>query len=151
FTLVNATGDAVKGVAVKFTAPALGGAAVSPTSGETDASGQITTTLHSGNVPGTIVVSATATLASGSTFTASSDTLVIVGAKASAKNFTVQCDARALNALVDADCNRMHQDLSTTCTAFLADRFNNVLGQSLQLTWMSESGFFGPPSQTPSA
>jgi hypothetical protein len=151
FALVNSSGSPIPGALVRFSVPALGGAQLSPQQAVTDSNGQAVTTLHSGRIPGTLVVSATATLPSGSTFTADSATIVVVGAKASARNFSVQCDAKALSALVGADCELMHADLSTTCTAVLADRFNNTLGRSVQLTWMSESGFFGPPSQTPSA
>lgn len=151
FALVDSSGVPVPNAQVQFSVPALGGAQLSPGQAITDANGQAVTTLHSGRVPGTLVVSATATLPSGPSFSADSATIVVVGAKASARNFSVQCDAKALSALTDADCTLMHADLSTTCTAVLADRFNNTLGRSVQLTWMAESGFFGPPSQTPAA
>jgi hypothetical protein len=152
FTVQDSSGNPVSGTAtVAFTVPSLGGALVSPAAATTDVNGQVTTTLLSGTVMGTVSVTATATLESGATITGTSGSISIVGAKASGKNFAVSCTDEAINALVGNNCAQMLQDLSVDCTATLADRFNNVLGVSVQLSWMSESGFFGPPSSTQAA
>jgi hypothetical protein len=45
----------------------------------------------------------------------------------------------------------MKQDLTSTCEVVIGDRYNNTLGVSTEITWLSESGLFGPPSSTPQA
>jgi hypothetical protein len=151
FSLLDSSGHPFVGEAtVKFTVPPVGGVSLSPAQLKTDANGQVTTTLYSGTQAGTIAVTATTTVGS-TTLTTTSETIAIVGAKASSRNFAVACGKDAVNALVGNDCTFMQANTPVSCTAVLGDRFNNALGRSVKVSWVSESALFGPPTSTPAA
>ena len=128
---------------------------MSPSPAALSSSGLAAATVYSGVAAGTLNVTATiqVLIAVGDTVTLSgtSSTIAIVGAKANSRNFSITCDHEAVPALWNNDCTYMHVDVSPTCTAVAGDRFGNALGVATQVTWLSEAGLFGPPSQTPAA
>ena len=144
------------GQAVSFSHQSLGGSYIGPTSnctaavpsictasGVTDAAGKVTVLLTSGQEAGVVSVKATAT--GGASGVASN--LAIIGAKSSGAHITLDCTPRNVAALTDNDCNFSHYTGAgnmVTCTASLADRFNNALGrvdarQLRQRGWLGRS------------
>ena len=158
FTLNDSSGAPWAGLTpqtVKFSVPKLGGATVAPAQVTLNANGQAATTVNSGVAAGTLQVTATVGIlvapADTITLTATSTTIAVVGAKANGRNFSITCDHDAVPALFNNDCTYMHVNVSPTCTAVAGDRFGNALGVATQVTWLSEAGLFGPPSQTTAA
>ncbi|MCA1664132.1 MAG: hypothetical protein LC659_07680, partial [Myxococcales bacterium] len=63
---------------------------------------------------------------------------------------SISCTPRNVPALTNQDCtNSQYFGSTITCTANLADRFNNVLGVGTLTTFKSEAGAAGPPASTP--
>ena len=158
FTLNDSSGAPWAGQnaqTVSFTVPALGGATVSPSPAALTSAGLANSTVFAGVAAGTLDVTATTHIlvATGVTvtLTAQSSTIAVVGAKANGKDFSITCDHDAVPALWNNDCSFMHVNISPTCTAVAGDRFGNALGVATQVTWLSEAGLFGPPSQTAAA
>jgi hypothetical protein len=120
---------------------------VSP-SGSPDTAGIAKVNLYSGTAAGlvTILVSATA---GGSPRSYPIQNIAIIGAKASGAHVSLACTPKNLPALgFDRDCiNTFYsgKESPITCTAFLGDRFNNVLGLPVLVTFLSEAGEPGPP------
>jgi hypothetical protein len=115
-------------------------------SGVTNASGQVTVLITSGQTAGVVLVAAGATAGGLSTGGVASN-IAIVGAKASGAHAFVDCDLK--NVSVDSDCKDSHTPTAVNCTMALADRFNNVLGVSTIVQYFSEAGTAGPPAYTP--
>jgi Bacterial Ig-like domain (group 1)/Stigma-specific protein, Stig1 len=120
-------------------------------SGTTDASGQVSVLLTSGQLAGVASVNASAI---GGKLGASgnANNIAIVGAKSSGAHITLDCSPKNIPALTVSDCNFSHYagpGNIVTCNASFADRFNNVLGIPTQVTFASEAGSAGPPASTP--
>jgi hypothetical protein len=116
----------------------------------------VTVLLTSGQTAGVVSVTATATAGrvSGVPLQASgiASNIAIVGAKSSGAHITLDCTPKNVAAFSDNDCNYSHYSGPgniVTCTASLADRFNNALGLSTLVTFASEAGSAGPPATTP--
>lgn len=151
FKLLDSTGQPYLGDAeIHFSVSPLGGVRLVPDRLKTDSSGEVVTQLYSGVQAGTVSVTATTTI-NGQTLTVQSETIAVVGAKANGRNIAMRCDKLALPALLSNNCSFTFSDFTTACTAVIGDRFNNTLGRSTRVTWLSEAGLFGPPSSTPIA
>ena len=152
------------GLAVVFTHDSLGGSYIGSTrtacasgpsnctqaSGVTDGNGEVQVMLHSGTVANVVSVAAGAS-AGGVSASGTASNIAIVGAKASGAHISVSCTPKNVAALVNQDCsNSQYFGTNITCTASLADRFNNVLGVGTLTTFNSEAGAAGPPAMTPS-
>ncbi|MCU1277192.1 MAG: LigA, partial [bacterium] len=152
------------GLAVTFTHASLGGSylgnaatpcAVGPSncmaaSGVTDGNGQVQVLLHAGTVANIVSVSAGAS-AGGVSASGTASNIAIVGARASGAHISVDCTPKNIPALTTQDCtSSQYFGKTITCTASLADRFNNVLGVGTLTTFNSEAGAAGPPAMTPS-
>jgi hypothetical protein len=151
-----------EGLAVTFSHEPLGGSTIGPPPtppctvpgctvsipGATGGSGKATVTMYSGTIAGTRDVAIQAT-AGGQTKVLNTSAIAIVGAKASGSKITLTCNPQDVPALLDTDCIVSLNDEQITCTATLADRFNNVLGVSAIASFASEAGLVGPPVTTP--
>lgn len=125
------------------------GQVTSPTNAP-DSTGKATVSLQSGTTSGLVSVQATAT-AGGVTRSMAIQNVAIVGAKASGARMSLDCTPKNVPALRNEDCLESFYDgkgSTITCTAFFADRFGNVLGKSLLVTFASEAGAAGPPVTT---
>ncbi len=130
---------------------AYDGATTSPAD-KPDTEGMATAPILSGTVAGTLAVTATTTAYGdgGATITraATLPGIAVVGAKASAANFSIQCAPRNVPALAETDCSTSWVDAPFTCAAFLKDRFNNLLGTSTQVIFASEAAAVGQVAWT---
>jgi hypothetical protein len=104
--------------------------------------------IYSGTVAGTLQVTATVT-AGGVTRSLSLPTVAVVGAKASAANFAIECSPRNVPALADTNCSWSHVDAPYTCVALAKDRYNNLLGRATQVIFVSEAAGVGQVATTP--
>ncbi len=120
---------------------------VSP-SGSPDTAGIAKVSLYSGTAAGLATILVTAT-AGGNPRSYPIQNIAIVGAKASGAHLSLTCSPKNIPALgFDRDCiNTFYagKESPITCTAFLGDRFNNVLGMPVLVTFLSEAGEPGPP------
>jgi hypothetical protein len=163
FQVLDGNGQAyAEGLPVTFTHASLGGSYVGTTktcsaasppvctaSGQTDANGQVVVPLVSGTAAGVLSVTASARLA-GTTISGEAVNVAVVGAKANGAHFFVECTPKNVPAMIaDHTClTTFYTGGDVTCTAFLADRYDNVLGTAVQTTFMSEAGAAGPPVST---
>ncbi|HTP52377.1 MAG TPA: Ig-like domain-containing protein [Anaeromyxobacteraceae bacterium] len=118
--------------------------------GSPDTTGLAYVNLYSGTAAGLVSIAVTAS-AGGVTRSFTIQNIAIVGAKASGAYISVQCSPLNLPALTYQDCLKTYyggDQQPITCTAYFADRFNNVLGRSLLATFASEAGSAGPPALT---
>ncbi|HYD51795.1 MAG TPA: Ig-like domain-containing protein, partial [Gemmatimonadaceae bacterium] len=125
------------------------GQIASPTNAP-DTTGKATVSLQSGTSSGLVSVEATVT-AGGVTRGMTIPNIALVGAKASGARMSIDCTPRNLPALMSHDCVNSFYDGSSSpfhCTAFFADRFGNVLGRSVLVTFASEAGAAGQPVST---
>ncbi|BDG01689.1 hypothetical protein [Anaeromyxobacter oryzae] len=116
-----------------------------------DSDGLASVNLYSGTAAGLVSVKVTAT-AGGVTRSFTLQDIAIVGARASGAHLSLECTPRNIPVLAyDHDCiNAFYGGKLSpiTCTAFFADRFNNVLGKALLAGFASEAGAAGPPVYT---
>jgi hypothetical protein len=118
--------------------------------GAPDSTGEASVNLYSGTLAGSVTVTATAT-AGGKTLSFAIPNLAITGAKPSGAHVAVDCSPRNVPALTDDDCRTSFYDgagSTITCTAYFADRFENVLGIPASVQFQSENGASSPPSST---
>lgn len=123
---------------------------VTSPAGSPDSTGTASVSLQSGTLSGLVAVQATAT-AGGVTRSMAIQNVAIVGAKASGSRMSIDCTPKNVPALRSNDCINSFYDgrgNPITCTAYFADRFGNVLGKSLLVTFASEAGAAGPPVTT---
>lgn len=142
------TEPATSGTCATWTGCVLLDATTTSGTGPADSAGLATAWLRSGTVAGTLELVATAT-AGGVTRTALLPTVAVVGAKASAANFSVVCSPRDVPALAETDCSISLVDAPFTCMASLKDRYGNVLGRSTQVVFASEASAIFPVTATP--
>jgi hypothetical protein len=139
----------------KLSTPATGDTATCTTASgcvgyltQTDAGGLSTANLYSGTVAGTLSVVVSAS-AGGLTRSFTVPNVAVIGARASAGNFSIDCSPRNVPALAETNCSTSLVDERITCSAFLKDRFSNLLGTATQVTFMAEAGAVGQVSVTP--
>ena len=122
-------------------------ATVSP-SGSPDTAGIAKVNLYSGTAAGLATILVTAT-AGGNPRSYPIQNIAIVGAKASGAHLSLACSPKNVPALgFDRNCIDTFYagaESPVSCTAFLGDRFNNVLGMPVLVTFLSEAGEPGPP------
>lgn len=118
--------------------------------GEPDSTGEASVNLYPGSLAGSVTVSATAT-AGGRTISYTLPSVAVTGAKASGAHISVDCTPKNVPAFTDSDCRKTYYDgpgSTVTCTAYLADRFNNVLGLPEHVSFQAENGASSPPATT---
>jgi Bacterial Ig-like domain (group 1) len=144
FKVLNANAQPVPGIDMTFEVSGAAGASVTPT-GTTDAQGQVSTTLRSGNSVGVAIVRAVVTATRNSTRSvdANHPGTPIVGGKPSDRGLTVDCVRKNLGALHATPPPR--KNITTTCTAKLVDRFGNPVGLSTPVQWYPEAGSISSP------
>ncbi|MBN1962319.1 MAG: hypothetical protein JW841_15395 [Deltaproteobacteria bacterium] len=121
----------------------------SPTD-QPDTTGLAYVNLYSGTVAGLVSVIATAS-AGGTTQDFTIQNIAIVGAKVNGAHIALDCTPKNIPALMDTDCLHTFyagKESPIQCTSYFADRFNNVLGKSLLVTFASEAGAAGQPVAT---
>jgi hypothetical protein len=117
---------------------------------QTDAQGIARVSLYSGTVAGTMRVSASASTGSPpATRAFELPAIAAIGAKANAGHFSLVCDTLNVPALAETTCHVSLIQAPFNCVALLKDRYNNVLGRSTTVSFMSEAGSVGQPSTTP--
>jgi hypothetical protein len=115
-----------------------------------DTLGIATVNLYSGTAAGPVSVSVTAD-AGGATRNFTVSNISIIGAKASGAHISLICTPANVPGYVQTDG---HNSTYTgpgdviTCTVYLADRFNNVLGVATRAEFRTEAGSAGPPVLT---
>ncbi|HEX8436300.1 MAG TPA: hypothetical protein VF697_14430, partial [Archangium sp.] len=112
----------------------------------TDTQGQATVLLQSGDEVGVATVTARVT---GTALSVSTPGTPIVGARVSDEGLVVECNQ--LNLAANASETPPRQDLSTSCTAKLVDRFKNPVTLATSVTWYSEAGSIKSPVTTDSS
>jgi hypothetical protein len=117
----------------------------SPTKADTQ--GLAFVNLYSGTAAGLVSISVSAT-AGEQTRTFTVQNIAIIGAKASGAHISLLCTPLNVPGFVNTDCLKAGTGGPITCTVFLADRFNNVLGRETLATFSSEAGSAGPPVKT---
>lgn len=122
--------------------------ATSSGSGAPDTVGLAKAQLYSGTLAGTLTTTASATVA-GVTRAVTLPTVAVVGARANGANLSVVCDPRNVPALAETDCAISLVDAPFTCQAMLKDRYNNLLGTTTQVVFMSEAAAVGQVTTTP--
>ncbi|HET7764840.1 MAG TPA: Ig-like domain-containing protein [Burkholderiales bacterium] len=146
FRVTDATGAPAPGATVNFNmAGPSGGTYIgtpndgTPTtaSGITDASGNVSVILNSGNVAGPVTISATV-LAGTASFTAASSVISIGGAVPSAKHFSLSASVLNLPGLVRID------NVQSKVLALVADRFtNSTILAGTVVSFYTEAGAVG--------
>ena len=140
FRVVDQNNVGLSGVPVTFSAStATGGLIVSPTSGITDASGKVTTTVTSGTVPTPVRVLAQATR-NGKTITGLSDALIISTGLPIQKAMSLSVDQYNINGWnIDGNIAKV--------TVRLADQYGNPISDSTPVNFVTEGGAIGSSSQ----
>jgi hypothetical protein len=115
--------------------------------GMPDTGGIAAIDLYSGTAAGPLSVLVTAN-AGGISRSFTIQNIFVVGAKANGAHITVACTPQNVPGLVDNDCLSAKGGGPVTCTVYLGDRFNNVLGVATRAQFLSEAGEFGPPVTT---
>lgn len=123
-------------------------AAITSPAGEPDSTGEASVSLYPGTLAGSVTVAATAT-AAGRTISYTLPGVAITGARASGTRISVDCTPKNVPAFTDSDCRKTYYDgpgSTITCTAYLADRFDNVLGLPEHVSFLAENGASSPPA-----
>lgn len=115
-----------------FHSGSAGIATLDPADVLTDHVGEARTTLHPGDAPASLTVTATAQLGD-DMLQATSPPIHIVGAKPNARFITLSCDRYNVGGLV-------LDFLETTCTVTLADRNSNKIGLATNVHFATEAG-----------
>jgi hypothetical protein len=127
-------------VLVDFNLSVAPGVTLEPLQARTDSAGRVRTTLKSGTLATTVTVTARATVGNVQ-ISAVSPSLAIVGAKPNQRYLTFSCELLNRGAWVNDDVN-------TTCTVLLADRYTNKVGFATNVTFMTEAGHITPSALT---
>jgi hypothetical protein len=140
FKVVDQTNTGLPGVQVTF-APTTtaGGLTVAPTSGVTDASGVVTTTISSGTVPTPVRVSATATR-NGQVITGLSDALSI------STGLPIQRSASLSASVFNIEGDQYDGERSDI-TMRLADQYGNPVADGTSVNFIAAGGAIGTSAQ----
>lgn len=138
FTASNTGGGPVPNQQVKFSLDTTaGGITLSPTTGTTDSTGKVQTTVAAGTVATTVRVTATAVDAAGSAVSgippAQSDSLVISTGLADQNSFSIS--AACFN-IEGGD----YDGTTTSINILAADRFNNPVPDNTAIAFRTEGG-----------
>ncbi|MCY1047082.1 hypothetical protein OV208_37620 [Corallococcus sp. bb12-1] len=150
FKVLNLNRVGVANVAVDFTVTGAAGTTLEPISGTTDSTGQVSTTLQSGNEVGFASVQATVTV-KGTKLSGKAKDISIIGLRASDEHLAVQCTQ--INLAANASETPPRTDLNTACSVQLTDRFNKPVTVNPQASFFAEVGTVDkstpPTSQAP--
>ncbi len=141
FRVLDTNREPLVGVPVEMALPdlALGGVSLNPSLTTSDDEGKVSTTVQSGTGSGAVNVTATASLGAVE-LSAPSASIPIVGARPTRNAFNLQCDFRNVGGLLGRQGNRIVVSNQYACTSLLRDRFNNPVGVSQQINYLSEGG-----------
>jgi hypothetical protein len=144
--VLDLANNRVKDAEVTFSVTGPAGASLTAVMSKTDAQGQATVLLQSGDEVGVATVTARVT---GTALSVSTPGTPIVGARVSDEGLVVECER--LNLAANATETPPRIDLSTTCSAKLVDRYKNPVTLPTSVTWYSEAGSIQSPVTTSSS
>jgi len=148
FKVTDSTSKPVPGIDVNFDIGVGSAAGCTVTnSARTDTDGIAQTILASGEARGAVTVKAVvaATAGSANELLAAAAFEVIIG-RPSDGNFNVQCSRKVLAALQIVTPPR--NDLSTTCTVSMSDRYGAILPFAVDVLWSAEAGLLQSSTQS---
>jgi hypothetical protein len=133
FQVLDATGAAVSGTSVTFSASPADAVTLNVSSAQTDSSGYVSTTVQSGTVATSVVI--TATSVSNSAVTGKSDTLSISTGSIYQGGFGIFAKKYNLDGTLVGD--------STTLTAYLTDSNGNPVADGVAVSFTTDYGSVG--------
>jgi hypothetical protein len=140
FAVKDTNNQPFPNVLVLFTNSIAPGVTLEPTQARTDAIGRVSTTLKSGQVATSVTITATAQVGQ-VVLSGDSPALAIVGAKPNARFITFSC--QRVN-----DGGFILDNVHTSCTVLLADRYSNKVGFATAVVFMTEAGQIDPSATT---
>lgn len=133
FKVVDAQNAPINGAPVAFSINSnSGGASIQPSSATTDSNGIATTTVSSGSMPASVVLTATTTGAGGALVSTQSDTLIV------SNSVPIQAGFEIVAAKYNLDGNFTGD--STTITAFVRDQFGNPVADGVAVNFTTDYG-----------
>ncbi len=143
FVVLDLANNRVKDAEVTFSVTGPAGVSLTALLSKTDAQGQATVLLQSGDEVGVATVTARVT---GTNLSVSTPGTPIIGARISDEGLVVSCDQ--INLAANASDTPPRIDLTTDCNAKLVDRFTNPVTLPTSVTWYSEAGSIQSPVTT---
>ncbi|HZH78362.1 MAG TPA: hypothetical protein VEY88_20205 [Archangium sp.] len=140
FVVLDLSGNRVKDAEVTFSVVGPAGVTLTALASKTNAQGQATVLLQSGDEVGVATVTARVT---GTSLFVSTLGTPIVGARVSDDGFALEC--QQINLAANASDTPPRLDLGTPCTAKLVDRFTNPVTLSTTVNWYAEAGSIKSP------
>jgi hypothetical protein len=128
-----------------------GGACAAPCMsyvGRTDDQGLVRVNLYSGTKAGTLGVEASSSAGGEQRYFALPN-VAVIGARANAGAFTIDCDPKNVPGFQEHNCSVSLVEGQYSCVAALMDRFGNALGTETQVTFVSETSRTGQVTTTP--
>jgi ASC-1-like (ASCH) protein len=139
FRLLNELGEPfIPGVLVEFELSSnIGGTSIDPSNSLTDEDGLVQTTLYGGTVATTVQITAKVSVEEPvpKSLEVDSDPIPILGGPPSWGHFSFSCEDHNMPGL---ECN----GVELRCTAYLADRFDNVVPEGHSVMFRAEAGAF---------
>lgn len=136
FQVLDTTGAAVSGATINFSASPADAVTLNVTSAPTDSSGYVSTTVQSGSMATTVVI--TATSATVPTVSGKSDTLSISTGSIYQAGFGIYADTYNLDGTLVGD--------STPLTAYLTDSNGNPVADGVAVSFTTDYGSVGSSS-----
>lgn len=142
FKVVDILGSPIEGAEVNFAlSTTVGGLALSPSSGSSNASGLVTTTVQAGTVSTPVRVGASVTLSDGKLIYVQSDLLTVTTGIPDQNSISLSMDKFAPEGLnFDGEL--------VTVTVRLGDRFNNPVPDGTVINFTTEGGLIESTCQT---
>lgn len=135
FRVVDASNAPIKGVTVDFVVNPEDKVTLNIPSAVSDSNGLVTTTVHSGTQPTSVVVVASATTSDGTVVSGQSDTLVVSNGVVMPGGFEIVAEKYNLDGAVTGD--------STTVTAFVRDENGNPVPDGVAVSFVTDFGGIG--------
>jgi len=142
FKVVDIIGSPIEGAQVDFTlSTTVGGLALSPSRGSSNASGLVTTTVQAGSISTPVRVGASVTLSDGELIFVQSDLLTVTTGIPDQNSVSLSFDKFAPEGL-------NYDGETVQVTARLGDRFNNPVPDGTVINFTTEGGLIESTCQT---
>ena len=140
FRVVDQNNQGLAGVSVAFSATTTtGGLTVLPSSGTTDALGNVTTTVSSGTIPTPVKVNAVA-VRNGVNISGQSDALTISTGLPIQRFMSLSADKYNIEGL-------NYDNVTANITVLMADQYGNPVANDTQINFVTEGGAVGSSAQ----
>ncbi|WP_178863438.1 Ig-like domain-containing protein [Thiomicrorhabdus cannonii] len=134
FKVVDKFGNPIEGATVSFNlSTTVGGLSLSPSSGSSNASGLVTTTIQAGTISTPVRVGASVTLSDGELIYVQSDLLTVTTGIPDQNSISLSFDKFSVEGLE-------HDGETVTVTVNLGDRFNNPVPDGTVVNFTTEGG-----------